>query len=427
MAASLFVACGSSGGGEAVDPGGDAGADANEVDAGVVDAAPTTVRVNITTTRPNGAVVDATWGAYRDAAGTWKPIQRSALGTYHFDASGPRWQAAFACDNGRASVVSVHQRAITNVAPTIELDEECRAAGAAASWTLSGTMAAVPATTGWLDFGYPLESRGSALPLQGANADYEEVNVDEGTWDLAFGLRDDPAKALTRVLLKRGYTNTADATVNLDMATSVTPIPKKIDVTGFVGGEDITLSMLHTTGGGATGLAVGPQNPSIVASALNDMWDSLPAASLVATDRYRLSLAATSATTLRTVEGSFHDAADVAVALPTPIDAPVAQKNGTKITAKLPAYAGAALYEAIALVQLSRDARRVFRITVEPDAIGDTLDVVPDLSSVTGYSAEWNLPTDEDVLVSARAHETPAALADGMRTRTAARGIVLTP
>ncbi len=127
------------------------------------------------------------------------------------------------------------------------------------------------------------------------------------------------------------------------------------------------------------------------------------------------------------VGAALHDAADVAVALPTPIDAPVAQKNGTKITAKLPAYAGAALYEAIALVQLSRDARRVFRITVEPDAIGDTLDVVPDLSSVTGYSAEWNLPTDEDVLVSARAHETPAALADGMRTRTAARGIVLTP
>ena len=441
----LLGACGGSGNGTTpavdTDAGTDAGPEPTGMDATAeaqADAAvPSTITVStLAPAVPGspGGKASAAWAAWQADDGPWQVLTPTAVGTYSFAATGARWAIALACaDGSSSSAVDVHRRLADTVSLEVTLEPECLVTPAAFQ-TLSGTLSNVPATTTWLELGYALESRGSALAVSGTSAPYELVNLAAGgMWDFAFGLRDDSGGPLTRVLLQRGKAFTVDTVLDLDFTSAFVPIPKALAVHGLDAAEIVDAAIFYSSSGYA-GLAVGPQNVPTSTPDVVTTYDTVPPASQIASDHYRFTLIAAKDKTsavVRTIEASFHAAIDVDLTLAPAIGAPTvtAKKtaNSVEVSARAPVYAAAASYALVASVALNDRNRRAFRTTFTPSMVADTFVVTPDLAALPGFDPSWLLPQDSVVDVAAVAVEAPAALGDGTRTRTSSQKLSMTP
>jgi hypothetical protein len=240
-----------------------------------------------------GAKTSATWAAFDDGSGAFRPLAAAEAGTYRFAASGPVWAIAIVCatpDDAR-STVTVHRRTLATTALDVALDDVCAPAPPAAERTLAGTLTNVPPSTSWLDFGYAREGRGATLAVEGTSARYEIVNVADGTWDLAFGLRDASAGPLTKVVLRRGETIAGDKTFDVDAnaAGAFTPAPWPLVVRGAGDCETLDPHLRYAMGG-VFGIDVGPQEVPSGGPDAARTYATIPPTMQRDGDRYRGSL-----------------------------------------------------------------------------------------------------------------------------------------
>lgn len=418
----------------------DAGVDAETPDAPPIeqdasDAAPIGPMVTVTTrAAPRGAAIGApttaTWAAVDTGGGAFLPIVASANGTYTFVAAGA-WSIVIACaapDNAQ-STVATYRRAAAVRSLDVALDPWCLPPLPRFDATLGGTIANVSAETSWLDFGHPLEGRGNAIVVNGTTASYELSNVAQGTWDLAFGVRDIFTAPFTKVILRRGETITTNKTLVLDASKGVVPGSKALVIHG-IDACDTTEPAMRYTMGGPSGIDVGPQDvpagPDVTLS-----YVALPAAVQAAHDRYRGDIAclADRDRTQRRSRFEMHDAVDIDVKLLPPVEAPVAAAAATapywRIAVKGKRLANVATHEA--LLRVERGQRRDQRWSYSDDETnGDFAWTVPDLTAVDGFDPAWGLPV-ETANVTFTAVEAAAKLGDGTSTRTSAKTIRLDP
>lgn len=432
----LAFACG--GDDERVDAPADAGAEVPDAppteEAG--DAPPAGPTVTVTTrAAPRGdavgALATATWVAVDTGGGTFTPIVASADGTYTFVAPGA-WSIVIACaapDNAQ-STVAIHRRSASVRALEVTLAPWCTAPLPLFESTLTGAIANVSADTTWLDFGHPLEGRGSAIVVNGTTASYELVNVANGTWDLAFGVRDVFTGPLTKVLVRRGEVITATKSLVLDAKSGVVPGSKALVVHGVDACDTLEPAMRYTMGG-PSGIDVGPQDVPAGAD-VTLAYETLPPAVQAPHDRYRGDIAclADRDRTQRRSRIEIHDALDIDVKLLPLVDAPVARTVATapywRVEAKGKRLANVAVHEMA--VRVEKGQRRDQRWSHSDDEPGGELAwTVPELTAVAGFDPAWGLPVDATATVTFTATEAPAKLGDGTATRTSAKTIRLDP
>lgn len=434
----FVVACGSSGGdaGDAptdAPPSGDAGADAPPDAAGPRTEVVVTARA-AAASGDVGAPASAAWAAFDDGSGAFAALTPSAAGTYRFGVVGPTWSIALVCaaPDDAQSVVAIHRRTIATTALDVTLDELCAPDDTTAVYTLTGTLSNVPAATSWLDFGYAREGRGATLPVAGTSATYEIVNVASGTWDLAFGVRDESSGPLTRVAILRGQSIAADRTIDVDMngASAFAPGTRPFVVRGVSACDTLEPRVRHTMGG-RSGIDVGPQDVPTGGADAAMTYATVPDALARGGDRYRGAIGCASARgdALRTVDVSFHAPLDLDVALPALLDPPRASIVATTpyvvVEAHATPLAGAARHELRARVRQGQ--RREQRWIASVDEHGEIVVTTPDLSRVPGWKQAWALPAGQDVEVTATAVLPPSALGDGVRGGTSARTSWVTP
>jgi hypothetical protein len=428
------IACSSGGGsssGENPNPSG------GGVDGGPINGAGTSI--TITTFVPGSAATtggktNATWAAFRKDDGSWGALTPAALaaGSYVFQTTADRWAVAFGCADDQNSLVAIHEDAITVTKANVLLESWCGPARPEA-FTIAGTLSNVSATTSWLDFGYPLESRGVTLPLSGTNAAYEEVNVIAGTWDLAFGLRDDPGSTLTKMALLRGQALTADATVNVDLAGALAFAPgsRKLGIHAIDPNDNIAVPVRYATGAGSEqGIDLGPQNIASGAD-LDLTYATVPANVAVPTDRYHVALTASVMNeALRGVTASFHEAVDLDFTFPTPLDGITSAVSSStpyiRLTTNMPTRPNTASVEASVVARITNKSLRVWRMSMGTAALAGAATAtfaMPDLAAVPGFDTAWTLPSDIERDVTGTVREVPAPLADGTVTRFASRTI----
>jgi len=399
---------------------------------------PTTITVTTHvagSSETTGGNTNATWAAFRKDDGSWSPLSPSATaGTYTFETHATRWAAAFVCADNRSSLVAIHEEVATVTSATIELESWCGPAPADV-FTITGTLTNVSAATSWLDFGYPLESRGVVLPVAGTSATYEEVNVVSGTWDLAFGLRDDSTQGLTKIALLRNHALTADAKLDVDLssASAFAPGTKKLLIHGIDAMENINAPIRFATNGGVQGLDVGPQNVGAGPDA-DVLYSTIPASAQVATDRYRLAIAAEADDHTREVTGSIHDAVDLEVTLPPILDGVTATVTSptpyVRVTTVVPMRPNAAYVESSVLAAVTNKSHRVWRMSTSANVIGASPSAtfaMPDLSAVAGFDAAWTLPTDIERKVTGTIREVAVVVGDGTMTRAVSRTVTIQP
>jgi hypothetical protein len=405
-------------------PGDDAGGgDDASSDAGSEDAGPRTITITTrtpSTTTAAGGKASAPWAAMNEGNGAWRALTPASAGTYTFVTSEARWAVAFACadDAASASTVEVHELASSTTTLDLVLDTDC-AAAPAPSHTISGTLSNFPAATSWLDFGYALDTRGSVQ----AGPDYEVVNVVDGTWDLFFGVRDDSFGPLTKVIVKRAQTLSADTTLDLDLGGAGSFAPGKSDLVIRGVAADDGLEPTITYGG----LTVGPQNAPATSPEVHTQYDTIAAAAQVASDKYRVAIAATrnAGDDVRAIEASFHAAVAIDVTLPAALAAPtVAVAGDTRLATTITPRATAATYEATTEVATTPRAHRRWRGTIAA-SLGATI-TQPDLSSVPGFMTAWALPKGS-VTVTASVRENATSLGDGTAQGVSSKRITFTP
>ncbi|HEY8079039.1 MAG TPA: hypothetical protein VIF62_33130 [Labilithrix sp.] len=397
-------------------------------DAGAAPAAVTITTLAPATSSAPGGPVSAIWAAYALDDGPWQPLAATATGTYGLPKAAARWAVAFACDDSelQTSTIAVYRRPASLTTLEVTLPEPCTLARPP-SFELSGTLANVPQTTSWLEFGYALESRGASLPTNGTSTPYDLVNVVEGTWDFAFGVRDDSGKPMTRAAIVRGKAVSADTTFDVDLGTGFAPGQHALVVHGVTADENVTPTILYATGG-PSGLAVGPQDVPVTTPDVTVAYSTIPDALQKPDDRYRLEVIAEvekvdGATPPRVVEGSFHVASDVEVTMPDPIAAPTATSDGAHVTSSVPKRAGAASYVVDVAAEVTRRQVRRFTISIDAAIATDT-ETTPDLTSVDGFRPEWSLPSAPRT-VTVSVVEPPVPLGDGTAIATASAQTVL--
>lgn len=365
-----------------------------------------------------------------DDGTTWSALTATVPGVYSMTTTLARWVAAFICadDNGNATV-AIYERAAAVTTLDVTLGQACALTDKKV-WDLTGTFSNLPATTSWFDFAYVADSRGSVLPLSGTSADYELPHLVEGTWDLAFGFRDDSNSALTKLFFKRAQAIAADFTLNADIsATGVTPVMHPVTATGIESGESLQLPITYSVGG-IYGIGVGPQN----FTSGTGQYATVPAASQAAGDRYSFALSADIQTdngaSERGVTGSFHGAVDLALALPPALPPPTVTTVSTtpylRLAVKTVGRTGTATYELDGDTRVTDQVHHTWTYSTDA-AIGDGGEVditLPDFSSVSGFSASWALTTS-DTAVGVKAIEASAALSDGTATRYASASVQL--
>jgi hypothetical protein len=381
----------------------------------------------------------ATWAAYRLDEGDWRVISPSAPGTYSFPVAVARWSLALVCasDDSALSTVYVHHR--TNATPDVEvtLDASCTKPPPAAEFAFTGRLTNIPATTQWFDFGYARDSRGEAIPVSGTTGTYEVVGIEPGTWDIAFGIRDEPFKAITRFVMRRGEVVKSDETIDVDVTGpgSFAPGTKPIRLHGLVRGDTVTPSIFYAAGG-PLGIDVGPQDVPDGQPDVSLVYSTVPAASQIAGDRYRGELSAIQdrRTGGRTITFDIHEPIDLDMTfLPEPPE-PTVRVLGVsphaRFETRFPVVAGAERHEIEALAMLNRRTQHAFRSTYDAIYVASAMELVdttPDLSSLPGWKPEWGLPSAIPTSVLATAYEKSHPLGDGKMQRATSKGVTVTP
>ncbi|MBS2012782.1 MAG: hypothetical protein JST00_07845 [Deltaproteobacteria bacterium] len=384
---------------------------------------------------PSATRHDATWVAYEQAPGQWAPVTPVRPGTYEIDATGAPWAVAIACadvDDALTSV-TVHRRSASTTTLSFVLDRQCT--GLSDAHTLTGTLRNLPPLSGWFDFGYVDEARGVAIPTD-ASTPYELVNVFDGTWDLAFGVRTSPGSPLTRVALLRRELVAADHTLDVDLAgpSSFVPSTKPIVVRGMTATENLQ-PIVRYTAGGAAGLDVGPPDVPPTVPDVKGEYATFPASLRQENDRYRATILARDGEEVfeRIVRFSIKEPIDVDVTLPPPMTVPVVSlapapgAPSSLVRSRVAATGGPDAHYAIrARVRLRgrQDHRWVttFDAATAGAAIDDTM---VDLSRVPGYRARWSLPLGETIEVTASLTEAERPFGDGTTHRvTSAKAFV---
>jgi hypothetical protein len=381
----------------------------------------------------------ATWAAYRLDEDDWHAVVPSAPGTYSFPMAVARWTIALVCasDDGALSTVYVHHR--TNATPSVDvtLDSSCTTPPPAAELAFTGTLTNLPATTQWLDFGYARDSRGEAIPVSGTTGTYEVVGIEPGTWDLAFGVRDEPFKAITRFVMRRGEVVSRDEKIDIDVTGpgSFALGARSLQLHGLVRGDTVTPSIFYAAGG-PLGIDLGPQQVPDGMPDVSLVYSTVPAASQLAGDRYRGELGAVHdrRTGGRTIMFDIHEAIDLEMTfLPEPPEPTVTVLGvapHARFETRFPVVAGAARHEVNALAMLNRRTQHAFHSTYDAIYVASAMELVdttPDLSSLPGWKPEWGLPSAVPISVLATAYEEPAALGDGTMQRTTSKGVTVTP
>lgn len=407
--------------------------------------------ITVTTTAPTstlvpGGRVAATWAGFRSADGSWvklDPASGSERGKYTFHAKGDRWTVAFACSDGDMALVAIHEDLVTTTSHEVELDRWC-APEPRDGFTVSGTLSHLPGEVGWLDFGYELEARGAVLPNDGTTANYEQVNIAPGTWDLALGVRSDSTTVLSKIAILRHQTVAADARLDVDLATALTPGTKGLIVRGLQPANIETLAapVQYTTNNGDKGLDVGPPTfEQTGADVVTTTYSTIPPEAQLPTDRYRFSLVAngdvgdSGELTQRGATAILHDAIDVditlAPALGAPSLTPIAQGSFARVTAKTPLRPRAASYELSALAKITNRRVHVWRITMNAALVApgatDAVLTLPDLFPVTGFDPSWGLPSDMRREVTIKATDAPLPLGDGTITYYVSHTTIVRP
>ena len=391
--------------------------------------APSGPSVTVRTSTPASSLgpsapASATWAAYRREDGTWAPLAETQPGsaTYAVPATTPRWAAAFACADDQSSLVVVREGAVGSTgSPDVELDRFC-ARALPDNVTLSGTISHLPQGTSWLDFGYPLESRGAVLPSAGNVASYEEVNLAAGVWDLAFGLRPSPGEAFSRVAIVRAETLAADATLDLDFGgpNVVAPGTGRISLDGFdPTHESIFAPVYFATSGAERGLDLGPQDIPL-ATPLVLAYATLPASFVLpGRDRYRaeLSARANDDSAARGLIVEFGAPLDLQLTLPPPLPPPAVTLAATaphpRVAARVSRRDDADDYVLDAVEQVSNRSSRAWRVRMtDPDPGADVALEMPDLSAVPGFDPTWSLPAGQGRVVTITVNGRPTTAAE---------------
>ena len=381
-----------------------------------------------------GGPANATWAAVRDGSGPWATLAASAPGTYSFGVHGARWAVAFACADDKNALVTIHERPVATASLDVALEEQCGSAPSP-SYVLHGTFTHVPLASGWLDFAYALDARGAVIVTSGESAPYEIVNVVEGTWDIAFGLRDQAGTPLTKIAMLRGRALTGDALLDVDLETSAfVPGSKKLTLGGLSPEETVAAQIAYTTTAGGEGIDVGPQDvPN--APLVEVAYSTIPAAAQQASDRYRAAIVASGPDALATrgVRGTFHEAIDLSVELPAAMPEPSTTVAATapwlRLSTIFSTRPGADVYEVLASARITQKSRRAWRMTLEASPANATAlaIVMPDLSNVPGFDPAWAIPPELERRVTATVTEKSSPLGDGSSARFAASTVVVVP
>jgi hypothetical protein len=381
----------------------------------------------------------ATWAAYRLDDDEWRSLAPASVGTYSFPLAVARWTLALVCASPDDALVTVLLDHRTNATPdvAITLDEYCTPAPPPAAYAFTGTLTNIPTTTQWFDFGYARTSRGEAIPVSGATGTYEIVGIEPGTWDLSFGVRDEPFTALTRFVLKRGAVVTSDATIDVDFGGpgSFAPGSKSLGLHALVKGDTVTPVVFYGAGG-PLGIDVGPQDVPDGQPDVSLAYSTVPPGAQLAADRYRGELMAEQdrRTGSRRITFDLHDAIDLDLTFlpdpPVPAVAVVATSPYVRLETKIALIADAERYEVMALAAKNRRSQLGWRSTYDANHVGtapELADVTPDLSALPGWNAAWGLPVGVGTSVFATAHERAKPIGDGTMQRIASKGLEITP
>ncbi len=403
-------------------------------DAGGGGAAVTITTLAAPTTSSPGGKLSAAWAAFQIDDGPWQAVAPKSEGVYELGAKGARWAVAFACDDQdfETSTIAIHRRPASVTSLEVTLPDPCRIQPPAA-FLVAGTLSNLPTATSWLEFGYPLESRGSVLPVNGTAATYELVNVVDGTWDIAFAVRDTPAGPLTRATIVRARPIRADVTLDLDLggAPSFVPGLRSFVLRGVGDGEQVTPLVWFTTGG-PTGLSLGPQDVPTTTSAPSMQYATIPSELQLAGDRYRIDAGARMRDgdrqdgVARAILGSFQQPLDLDLTLPEPIAAPTAQVVATdpyiRVATTYVPRAGTSAYVVEVAASVTRKSVRRFVMNVTAEVASPT-ETMPDLSALAGFRPEWGLPR-ATTLVKVTAIEPDAPLGDGTMHRESSNALL---
>lgn len=378
-----------------------------------------------------GGKMSAAWAAFQIDDGPWQALSPKSEGVYVFPVDGARWALALACDDPRfeSSTIAVERHPAVVTATAITLPDPCRLQPPN-SFLVTGTLSNIPSATSWFEFGYPLEARGSVLPVQGTAATYELANVVDGTWDVAFAVRDTPAGPLTRTAILRGRKIDADLSLDVDLggATSFVPKTRPMTIHAAVADENVTAYVWYSTGGPA-GLSVGPQDVPLSRPDVLTSYSTIPESVVAATDRYVFE--ATSQIShedpgARVVTGSFHAQMDLEITLPDALPSPTAKMpTATSVETTYAKQAGFESYVVDVSAQVTRRSVRRFVTTVDA-RIATGIETTPDLTSLAGFRPEWSLPDAQTVSV-VTGIEPETTLGDGKLRRRTTSYVVVRP
>lgn len=417
-------------------------ADAGRLDA---DAAASGPRVTVTTRAPKltvapGEKASATWAAYQLDGGVWVATAAIAMGTYALPVPRSEWAIALVCanDEGSFTKVFVHHRTAATLALDAELEQECTPDAPAPEFAFTGTLSGLPGSTQWLDFGYPRDSRGSALAAAGGTAPYEIVGIAPGTWDLAFGVRDDSFGSLKRMVLRRGEVVTADRRLDVDFASAAafTPGQSTLVLHGIDPGDTITPTLFYAAAGGPSGIDVGPEDVPPGAD-VTLKYATVPEPARVPSDRYHGVITAERdrRSVHRRVELSIGQASNLDVTLPPLIEAPrvtvvAMTSRALRLETRFAAVKGAVRHEVLVVGSENRRTQHAWQTSFDEAAVAgapDIVDAMPDLSALPGWNAAWEVPVGVDVSVTATVVEAESVIGDGTMQRTSAREATVVP
>jgi hypothetical protein len=393
-----------------------------------------------------GARASATWAAWADEADTWRPLPPASEGVYAFP-SAPRWSVAIACasSDGASSELLLYRRTSATASLDVTLASFCAPDAANEDGVLHGTLTNLPATTGWLDFGYARDWRGTALPITGTSAAYEIVNVAEGAWDLGFAVRDDAAGPFTRMVLRRGEVLALDETIDVDVngPGSFVPGTKALSLHAIADDETPKLAIYYAMGGGAYGVDVAPQDFA-AGPDVSTAYATVPPEAQAAADRYRATLEALAGsdrpTRRRSVTFAIHAATDVDVTFPPALAPPSASVVATapylRTSTTFAPYAGAARYEVLAVAQGPRRETHEWRTSMDAAWVaaaqagagaGAISDTTPDLSALPGFEPSWAIAGDTPAKIDVTAFEPAQPLGDGALARASMSSTSVSP
>jgi hypothetical protein len=383
--------------------------------------------------------LSATWAAYRLDDGEWHPLAPASEGTYVFPIATARWTLALVCasSDDALTTVSLHHR--TNATPNVEvmLDDGCTPPPPPAEFTFTGNLTNLPATTQWLDFGYARDSRGVAIPVTGTTGTYEVVGIEPGTWDLAFGVRDEPFRPLTRFVMRRGEVVKGDEMIDVDVAGpgSFAPGTSALKLHALIAGDTVTPHVFYTSGG-PFGIDVGPQDVPDREPDVTLAYSTVPDAVTLPGDRYRGEMTAEQdrRTGSRTVTFDLHHAVDLDMTFlpdpPVPSVTILGVTPHVRFETKFPVLADAERHEVLAIAAQNRRSQIAWRATYDAIHVGSAEeldDVMPDLSALPGWKKAWGLPAGITMTVLVTAYEKRQPVGDGTMQRTMAKGLSVTP